>query len=141
MRCLRSLWGVSVSYNIAVVVPPIPPYDKEAWAEIDGLIRQAGDPPSVFRELHDARTARYPCICALPEDRVDEAVWSDGPLWNNFGHRAAVLGISGLMPRRFSHGWSRSRMGSGLLCLIGAAQLSTGHNALLPLDCCGGFVG
>ena len=47
-----------------------------------------------LRELHDALTARYPCICTLPDDRVDEeGVWSDGPLWNDFGHRAAALGM------------------------------------------------
>lgn len=49
--------------------------------------------PSVFKTLHDQLTLRYPCICALPEEEVDGGVWSDGPLWNNFGHRAAVLGI------------------------------------------------
>ena len=27
-------------------------------------------------------------------DKVDEeGVWSDGPLWNDFGHRAALLGM------------------------------------------------
>ena len=39
-------------------------------------------------------TVRYPCICTLPDDRVDEdGVWGDGPLWNDFGNRAAVLGV------------------------------------------------
>jgi len=28
-----------------------------------------------------------------PEEDVDDGVWSAGPLWNNFGHRAAVLGM------------------------------------------------
>jgi hypothetical protein len=35
-------------------------------------------------------TSRYPCICTLADEDVDGGVWSDGPLWNNFGHRAAV---------------------------------------------------
>ena len=43
---------------------------------------------------YDRLIARYPCICTLPDDEVDDGVWSDGPLWNNFGHRAAVLGMS-----------------------------------------------
>ncbi len=39
-------------------------------------------------------TARYPCICNLPDDSVDDdGVWSDGPLWNDFCNRAAVLGM------------------------------------------------
>ena len=61
---------------------------------LDSLINEQGAPPPVFRELHDELTARYPCICTLPVDKVDEeGVWSDGPLWNDFGHRAAVLGM------------------------------------------------
>jgi hypothetical protein len=83
-----------MSYNFAICIPPIPLDDSEAWARIDDLIKEEGPPPPVFRWLHDQLTARYPCICTLSDDRVDiDGVWSDGPLWNDFGHRAAVLGI------------------------------------------------
>jgi hypothetical protein len=82
-----------MSYNVACI-PPIPSDDRVAWDTLDGLIDQQGTPPPIFRELHDMLTARCPCICALPDDKLDdEGVWSDGPLWNNFGLRAAVLGI------------------------------------------------
>jgi hypothetical protein len=47
----------------------------------------------IFKELHDQLTARYPCICTLNDDEIDNRVWSDGPLWNNFGHQAVVLGM------------------------------------------------
>lgn len=50
--------------------------------------------PQVFRELHDQFTARYPRICTLSDDKIDNGVWSDGPLWNEFGHRAAALRMS-----------------------------------------------
>jgi hypothetical protein len=83
-----------MSYNVAICLQPISADDKEAWREIDGLIQTKGEPPQVFRELHDFLTAKYPCICTLSDEEVDDGVWSDGPLWNNFGHRAAVLGIS-----------------------------------------------
>jgi hypothetical protein len=83
-----------MSYNVAIVVPPIPSDDAEAWAVIDEMIEQQGPRPSVFQELHDRLTARYPCMCAVPEDQIDDTVWSDGPLINNFLHRAAVLGMS-----------------------------------------------
>ena len=53
----------------------------------------SGKWPIVCKDLHDRLTAAYPCICSLPDDQVDDGVWSDGPLINNFGHRAAVLGI------------------------------------------------
>jgi len=83
-----------MSYNVVICTPPIPTDDASAWAGIDELIGSEGLPPSVFRQLHDTLTVRYPCICTLPDDTVDElGVWSDGPLWNDFGHRAAVLGI------------------------------------------------
>ena len=83
-----------MSCNVAICTPTLPPDDDSAWKEIDGLINAQGAIPPVFRELHDQLTARYPCLCTLPDERVDqEGVWSDGPLWNDFGHRAAVLGV------------------------------------------------
>ena len=48
----------------------------------------------MFQVLHDRLTARYPCMCSHPDDETDDAVWSDGPLINNFLHRAVVLGIT-----------------------------------------------
>lgn len=63
-------------------------------AIVNELIEQEGPRPQVFQELHDRLTARYPCILAVPDDRIDDTVWSDGPLINNFGCRAAVLGLS-----------------------------------------------
>ena len=83
-----------MSYNVAICTPPLPADDAAAWNQIDELINSEGSPPHIFRELHDALTFRFPCISTLPDDTVDElGVWSDGPLWNDFGHRAAVLGI------------------------------------------------
>lgn len=83
-----------MSYNIAVVIPPVPADDTAAWSAVDGLIEQEGPCPAVFQELHDRLTARYPCMCSVPDDEIDDTVWSDGPLINNFGYRAAVLGMS-----------------------------------------------
>jgi hypothetical protein len=82
-----------MSYNVAICLQPIPTNDVEAWQELDSLIEAKGQPPEVFRKLHDRLTAKYPCICTLSDDEVDDGVWSDGPLWNNFSHRAAVLGM------------------------------------------------
>jgi hypothetical protein len=83
-----------MSYNVAICTPPVAADDQAAWESVDTLIGATGAVPPVFRELHDRLIARYPCICTLPDDEVDDGVWSDGPLWNNFGHRAAVLGMS-----------------------------------------------
>jgi hypothetical protein len=83
-----------MSYDIAIVAAPIPADDAEAWSILNSLISHAGTAPPVFRMLHDRLVERYPCISSLPDDEIDEGVWSNGPLWNNFGHRAAVLAIS-----------------------------------------------
>jgi hypothetical protein len=82
-----------MSYTIAIVTEPIPAGDRAAWAAVQRLIDAEGPAPAVFKELHDRLTAKYPCGCTVPDDQVDEVLWSDGPLWNNFGHRAAVLGM------------------------------------------------
>jgi hypothetical protein len=83
-----------LSYNLAVVIPPISSNDGEAWKMLDALIDEQGPTPSVFQELHDRLTAKYPCMCSVPDDQIDDTVWSDGPLIDNFQHRAAVLGMS-----------------------------------------------
>jgi hypothetical protein len=82
-----------VSYNIGICLPPVPRDDGEAWKHVDALSGCAGAPAPEFVELHAALTARYSCICSLSEDAVDDGVWSDGPLINNFGERAAVIGL------------------------------------------------
>jgi hypothetical protein len=92
-RQVQSLRENGMSYNVAVCTAPVPEDDEAAWARLDDFIDAKGPIPKVFKSLHDRLTSRYPCICSLPEEDVDEGVGSDGPLWNNFGHRAAVLGM------------------------------------------------
>lgn len=78
---------------MAICTEPISSSDKKAWQQLDALVNAEGEAPDVFKKRHDLLTAKYPCICTLGDDEVDDGVWSDGPLWNNFGHRAAVLGM------------------------------------------------
>jgi hypothetical protein len=86
-----------MSYNVAISKPPIPEDDAEAWKvvyqRIDRLHAEEAEPAPVFVELHDRLTERYPCICDLLDDEVDDGVWSDGPLINNFGAECAVIGM------------------------------------------------
>jgi hypothetical protein len=82
-----------MSYNVAICTPPVLADDAAAWKALDDLIDAQGVVPPVFKALHDQLTSKYPCICDLPDDKVDDGVWSDGPLWNNFGHRVAMLGM------------------------------------------------
>jgi hypothetical protein len=44
--------------------------------------------------LHDSLTAKYPCICSLSDDEIDDGVWSDGPLINNFAQDLAMVAFS-----------------------------------------------
>ncbi len=83
-----------MSFTTAIVIPPVPDDNAAAWAALDGFIEMEGPRPAIFQTLHDRLTAKYPCMCSLSDDEIDDAVWSDGPLINNFGHRAAVLGLS-----------------------------------------------
>jgi hypothetical protein len=83
-----------MSYNVVICTGPIPARDALAWRAVDEATCVKGEPPEVFRKLHDLLTARYPCITTLSDDELYDGAWSDGPLWGNFGHRTAVLGIS-----------------------------------------------
>lgn len=84
-----------MSYTISIVIRQISDNDAEAWQELDPLLEdEGGAAPAVFRTLHDQLTARFPCLMSLSDDDIDDGVWSDGPLWNNFGAQSATLGIS-----------------------------------------------
>jgi hypothetical protein len=82
-----------MSYMITVCEPPVPEDDKAAWQKESELVGQEGSVPPVFHELISRLTAKYPCICDLSDDEVDDGVWSDGPLRNNAKHKATVLGV------------------------------------------------
>lgn len=91
-----------MSYVVDVVLVPPPATYEAALALREGLA-DARDarlktgapvpyerPSEAMRQLHQALTARFPCINDDPD-----GPWSDGPLINNFGQRIATLGIVG----------------------------------------------
>ncbi len=83
-----------MSYTVAICLPNVPAEDDVAWSEVNARADDIGadeSPAKEFQQLHDELTAQFPCICTLPDDKIDEGVWSDGPLINNFGHQMAVL--------------------------------------------------
>ena len=89
-----------MSYDITISLAPVPADDKAAWQQRNEWLEKIEDRlegersmPQPFAKLHADLTARFPCICDLPDDRVDDGVWSDGPLRDNFGHEVAELGI------------------------------------------------
>ena len=61
-----------MSYNVAVCIAPVPEDDEAAWGRLDDFIAAKGPIPEIFKSLHDRLTSRYPCVCSLPEEEVDE---------------------------------------------------------------------
>ncbi len=86
-----------MSYNVGLLIEFAPFDDALAFEHFNALAK-ASDiderPHPTFIAVHKELTDRFPCICDLPEDEVDEGVWSDGPLLNNFGAREAVIGFT-----------------------------------------------
>ena len=56
--------------------------------------QRAGPASTYFPRVARRANGPVPVHLTLPDDKVDEeGVWSDGPLRNDFSHRAAVLGM------------------------------------------------
>jgi hypothetical protein len=85
-----------MSYTAGLLIEPPPSDDATAFKRFNALA-DASDineqPHPTFVAVHAELISRFPCICDLPDDQVDDGVWSDGPLINNFGERQAVIGF------------------------------------------------
>ncbi len=84
-----------MSYDLFIMRPPVPAGEDAAWKAMEEAaeIEPHGEIPDVFHQMIDCLTRRYPCICDLPDDKVDDGVWSDGPLRNNCTPAYTALGI------------------------------------------------
>jgi hypothetical protein len=89
-----------MSYDVTIALASVPADNKEAWRQVheyfdqhEGDIEQQEPMPACFAKLYEELTHRFPCICDLPDERVDDGVWSDGPLRNNFGREYAQLAM------------------------------------------------
>ncbi len=83
-----------MSYTVSITRNDISPNDQIAWQQVEKLDEQEnGESSPDFISLINKLTERYPCICDLPEDDVDEGVWSDGPLIDNAGKNITILAI------------------------------------------------
>ncbi|HEY4885068.1 MAG TPA: hypothetical protein VII08_15665 [Myxococcales bacterium] len=83
-----------MSYDVIVVKPPVPA-GEEAWRALESIVGESGATAPDLLGFYERLTAKFPCICSLSEDRLDEGVWSTGPLLQAFGHRAATLTFFG----------------------------------------------
>jgi hypothetical protein len=86
-----------VSYSLVFAREGVPDNNEAAWAWIDSKMdayyADKRGPLAVFRQFHDSLTVKYPCICSLSDDEVDDGVWSDGPLINNFAQDLAMVAM------------------------------------------------
>ena len=86
-----------MSYSVGLQLGSIPSDSTIAFQQFGTLadvlaIEERANP--TFVTIHDELTARFPCLCNMPDDDIDDRVWSDGPLINNFGEQVAVIGFS-----------------------------------------------
>jgi hypothetical protein len=86
-----------MSYSVGIQLGSIPSDPTIAFQQFatqaDALTIDEQAHPT-FVTIHDELTARFPCLCEMPDDDIDDRVWSDGPLINNFGEQVAVIGFS-----------------------------------------------
>jgi hypothetical protein len=90
------LRNTTMSYTVGLLVEPASPDNAVAFEQFKALVSARATherPHPTFVAVHRELTARFPCLCDLPDDLVDDGVWSDGPLINNFGERQAVIGF------------------------------------------------
>ena len=84
-----------MSYNIAVVDFKLPDDFDEAVALVNPMTEiDIPEVKDIFRNFHDEATKNFPCLCSLSDDEVDDGVWCDGPLIDNFTVKAPVIGFS-----------------------------------------------
>jgi len=83
-----------MSYTVTLTRNTIPEDDQKAWEYLDELYAtETHEQSEDFLELIEKFKIKFPCICDLSDDEVDEGVWSDGPLSNNAGKNLTTLGI------------------------------------------------
>ena len=84
-----------MSYTVGLFLEPAPSNDATAFEEFNALAEASviEEAHPTFVAVHAELTARFPCICDLPDEEVDDGVWSDGQLIDNFGQRQAVIGF------------------------------------------------
>ena len=83
-----------MSYTVSITRNNIPQDDTEAWKHMEELYKNdSGKSSKDFIDLINRLTETYPCICDLPDDKIDDGVWSDGPLVNNAGDQITTIGV------------------------------------------------
>jgi hypothetical protein len=84
-----------MSYNIAVVNFKLPENFKEAVELINPMTDiDIIEIENIYKDFHNEITKKFPCLCSLSDNEIDNGVWCDGPLIDNFTVKAPVIGFS-----------------------------------------------
>jgi hypothetical protein len=84
-------------YILKIVVPPVPPYNHDAYGFADTLVRESQGMPPAPRliQFHDAITARFPCASTgfYGADESAMCPWGDEPLMACFTGDVGVISV------------------------------------------------
>jgi hypothetical protein len=97
----RALWSEkTMSYTLDFVPNTLSSNNPEAFRQLEILRERYYDDesekhPALVR-LHDVLVRRYPCLSSYDDDdpAIDESVWADGPLIENFKSELGMLALS-----------------------------------------------
>lgn len=85
-----------MSYNIAVANFILPNDFDEACEIVNPLTDEdvdIGKINEVYLNFYNQLIKPYPCLCSVADEEVDNSIWSDGPLINNFTVKTPVIGF------------------------------------------------
>lgn len=83
-----------MSYSIGLQLDSAAAEDRTTFQQFDKVTETAefGElPHATFVAVHADLIRRFPCMSEMPDDEIDDCIWSDGPLINNFGQRQGSL--------------------------------------------------
>ena len=84
-----------MSYTIAVVNFKLPEKFEEAVELVNPMTEiEVEKIENIYKEFHDKAIQIFPCLCSLSDEEIDNGVWCDGPLINNFTVKAPVIGFA-----------------------------------------------
>ena len=87
-----------MSYILTIVVPPVPPYNHDAYGFADALLRDSEGmaPAPRLIQFHDALTARFPCYSSGAYSAVGAPVcpWGTTPLMSGLTGDIGVITVA-----------------------------------------------
>lgn len=86
-----------MSYSIGLLLESTTTDDSKTFQQFDKLTETDEfdeSPHPTFVDVHADLIRRFPCMSEMSDEEIDNCVWSDGPLINNFSERHGSLNFS-----------------------------------------------